>query len=211
MCILLLIKDFPALVTTIKPRREGEKRVSGMKKVLILGSVILAMCGVTSCGSAKQETGEETAAETAVSETETGEDSENGTERKEIGTEESTQSGQIISISMAEMEEKLNAGETFLVSFVTIECPYCQEFHSMLVDYVETHAVTMYQVILDYEETSEEENRARIAELFPEFNTVPGVFYVVDGEDGSYLDTYHLGVGETAFDDWVQENEIEAK
>ena len=48
--------------------------MSGMKKVLILGSVILAMCGVTSCGSAKQETGEETAAETAVSETETGED-----------------------------------------------------------------------------------------------------------------------------------------
>lgn len=199
------------MVTTIKPRREGEKRVSGMKKVLILGSVILAMCGVTSCGSAKQETGEETAAETAVSETETGEDSENGTEREEIGTEESTQSGQIISISMAEMEEKLNAGETFLVSFVTIECPYCQEFHSMLVDYVETHAVTMYQVILDYEEKSEEENRARIAELFPEFNTVPGVFYVVNGEDGSYLDTYHLGVGEAAFDDWVQENEIEAK
>ena len=199
------------MVTTIKPRREGEKRVSGMKKVLILGSVILAMCGVTSCGSAKQETGEETVAETAVSETETGEDSENGTEGEEIGTEESTQSGQIISISMAEMEEKLNAGETFLVSFVTIECPYCQEFHSMLVDYVETHAVTMYQVILDYEETSEEENRARIAELFPEFNTVPGVFYVVNGEDGSYLDTYHLGVGEAAFDDWVQENEIEAK
>lgn len=185
--------------------------MSGMKKVLILGSVILAMCGVTSCGSAKQETGEETVAETAVSETETGEDSENGTEGEEIGTEESTQSGQIISISMAEMEEKLNAGETFLVSFVTIECPYCQEFHSMLVDYVETHAVTMYQVILDYEETSEEENRARIAELFPEFNTVPGVFYVVNGEDGSYLDTYHLGVGEAAFDDWVQENEIEAK
>lgn len=199
------------MVTTIKPRREGEKRVSGMKKVLILGSVILAMCGVTSCGSAKQETGEETVAETAVSETETGEDSENSTEGEEIGTEESTQSGQIISISMAEMEEKLNAGETFLVSFVTIECPYCQEFHSMLVDYVETHAVTMYQVILDYEETSEEENRARIAELFPEFNTVPGVFYVVNGEDGSYLDTYHLGVGEAAFDDWVQENEIEAK
>lgn len=199
------------MVTTIKPRREGEKRVSGMKKVLILGSIILVMCGVTSCGSAKQETGEEAAAETVVSETETGEDSENGTEREEIGTEESTQSGQIISISMAEMEEKLNAGETFLVSFVTIECPYCQEFHSMLVDYVETHAVTMYQVILDYEETSEEENRARIAELFPEFNTVPGVFYVVNGEDGSYLDTYHLGVGEAAFDDWVQENEIEAK
>lgn len=117
MCILLLIKDFPALVTTIKPRREGEKRVSGMKKVLILGSVILAMCGVTSCGSAKQETGEETAAETAVSEDrKQGRDSENGTEREEIGTEESTQSGQIISISMAEMEEKLNAGETFLVS-----------------------------------------------------------------------------------------------
>ena len=199
------------MVTTIKPRREGEKRVSGMKKVLRLGSVILAMCGVTSCGSAKQETGEETVAETAVSETETGEDSENGTEGEKIGTEESTQSGQIISISMAEMEEKLNAGETFLVSFVTIECPYCQEFHSMLVDYVETHVVTMYQVILDYEETSEEENRARIAELFPEFSTVPGVFYVVDGEDGSYLDTYHLGVGEAAFDDWVQENEIEAK
>lgn len=120
-----------------------------------------------------------------------------------------SETGQIISISMADMEEKLASKETFLVSFVTIDCPYCQEFHSMLVDYVQDHSIVMYQVILDYEETPEEENRAKIAEYFTEFNTVPGVFWVVDGENGSYLDTYHLGVGMDVFDEWVQENNME--
>lgn len=119
------------------------------------------------------------------------------------------ETGQIISISMAEMKEKMAAKENFLVSFVTINCPYCQEFHSMLVDYIQEHIVTMYQVILDYEELPEEENRKIIKEMFSEFNTVPGTFYVENGENASYLDMYNLGVGMEVFDNWVQELGIE--
>lgn len=130
-------------------------------------------------------------------------------EGEELQEEESIRTGQIISISMKEMQDKMAAGESFLISFVTIDCPYCQDFHTMLVDYIQEHIVTMYQVILDYEEESEEENRKLIAEIFPEFNTVPGVFYVENGKDGSYLDTYHLGVGKDVFDEWVQELGIE--
>lgn len=134
---------------------------------------------------------------------------ETETKEQEAEAAEKMETGQIISISMKEMEEKLAAKETFLVSFVTIDCPYCQDFHSMLVDYIQDHLITMYQVILDYEEEPEEENRAKIATYFSEFSTVPGVFYVVEGENASYLDTYHLGVGMEPFDEWVQENHIE--
>lgn len=113
--------------------------------------------------------------------------------------------GQIIGISMAELEEKMAAKESFFVYFATLQCPYCHEFHDMLVDYVQDHNITMYQVILDYEDKPEEENRAYIAELFKEFKTVPGVFLVLDGENGNYLDTYNLGVGREVFHEWVEE------
>lgn len=116
-----------------------------------------------------------------------------------------TEYGQIIGISMAELEEKMAAKESFFVYFATLQCPYCHEFHDMLVDYVQDHNITMYQVILDYEDKPEEENRAYIAELFEEFKTVPGVFLVLEGENGSYLDTYNLGVGEEVFHEWVEQ------
>ena len=132
-------------------------------------------------------------------------------ESETLAAEQNMETGQIISISMEEMEEKLAAKEDFMVSFVTIDCPYCQDFHSMLVDYIQEHIVTMYQVILDYEEEPEEENRKLIKEYFSEFNTVPGVFYVENGENASYLDTYNLGVGMEVFDQWVQELNLEAK
>ncbi|MBR6769965.1 MAG: thioredoxin family protein [Lachnospiraceae bacterium] len=117
--------------------------------------------------------------------------------------------GVISSITMAQMENMLAAGETFLISFVTTTCPYCHDFHDMLVEYNKEHNILMYQVILDYEETGEEENRAIVSSYFEEFNTVPGVFYVEDGKNSSYLDTYHLGVGEDVFDQWIQDNNIQ--
>ena len=127
----------------------------------------------------------------------------------EADEEKEVKTGEIISITMAEMQQKLEAKEDFLVSFVTINCPYCQEFHSILVDYIQEHLITMYQVILDYEELPEEENRRIIKEYFTQFNTVPGTFYVENGENVSYLDMYNLGVTREVFDHWVQELGIE--
>ena len=112
--------------------------------------------------------------------------------------------GEIISITMAEMEEKMQNKESFLVSFVTTDCPYCHDFHDLLEDYVQDNSVIMYQVILDYEERPEEENRRLVTQRFEEFNTVPGVFYVQDGVNASYLDFYNLGISYDVFDSWVR-------
>lgn len=162
--------------------------MSKVQKLLFLTTLFLTMLSVNACANEKVNATQEKADSI-------------------VAGQEDSEYGQIISISMAEMEEKKEEGEPFLVSFVTIDCPYCQEFHSMLADYVLDHPITMYQVILDYEETTEEENREKIASYFPEFHTIPGVFYVM-GEEHEYLDTYHLGVGEDAFDEWVEENHI---
>ena len=84
-------------------------------------------------------------------------------------------------------------------------------------DYQITDSSSLHQCYLDKSEQMKkwgddyEENRKIIKEYFSEFNTVPGVFYVINGENGSYHDTYNLGVGMEEFDRWVQENNIEAK
>ena len=139
-----------------------------------------------------------------------GEAREARTEARETDAEESDSiQGQISSITMAQMEGMMAAGETFLISFVTTDCPYCHDFHDMLVEYNKDHNILMYQVILDYEETGEEENRAIVSSYFEEFQTVPGVFYVENGKKSSYLDTYNLGVGEDVFARWIRENHID--
>lgn len=194
------------------------KRKKGIALLVTIG-ILVGMCA---CGTGKVKEAEISATEENISE-ESGvteaEENSYGAEESDIMTEESAsaqteeiaETGQIISISMAEMKEKLEAKEDFLVSFVTIDCPYCQEFHRILVDYIQEHIVTMYQVILDYEELPEEENRRIIKDYFQEFNTVPGTFYVENGENASYLDMYQLGVSMEVFDHWIQELGIEEK
>lgn len=118
--------------------------------------------------------------------------------------EDSSESPGIIStISMAKFEAMMEAGQSFLVSFVTTQCPYCHDFHAVLEEYNKDHAIVMYQVILDYEETGEEANRELVHSYFEEFATVPGVFYVENGKNSSYMDAYNLGISEEVFSDWI--------
>lgn len=118
--------------------------------------------------------------------------------------EDSSESPGIIStISMAKFEAMMEAGQSFLVSFVTTQCPYCHDFHAVLEEYNKDHAIVMYQVILDYEETGEEANRELVHSYFEEFATVPGVFYVENGKNSSYMDAYHLGISKEVFSNWI--------
>lgn len=119
--------------------------------------------------------------------------------------------GEIITITLAEMEEKMVKGETFVVSFVTTYCMYCQEFDAMLEEYIKKHHVVMYQVILDKENATENENLQIIHKYFKEFFSTPGIFYAKDGQNASYLDTYNLGMDEEVFDAWVKQNQIDKK
>ena len=117
----------------------------------------------------------------------------------------STEPGKIIPITLSEMEEKMNHEDSFAISFVTSYCMYCAQFHSIFDEYIKNHEVVMYQVMLDDEPTSAEENRVLINKYFPEFSTTPGIFYVENGKEKDYLDVYHLGMSEELIDEWVVE------
>lgn len=58
---------------------------------------------------------------------------------------------------------------------------YCRQLHSILDEYLKTHHVVIYQVVLDNEDRTEQENLEIIHKYFEEFYSTPGVFYVKKG------------------------------
>lgn len=125
--------------------------------------------------------------------------------------ERSREKGKVVNITLSEMKEKMESKDTFAIAFVTTYCTYCQQFHAIFDEYIKDHEVVLYQVILDYETTTEDENLAQIHPYFPEFYTTPGIFYVVNGEKVSYLDTYHSGITSDIIDEWVVEYKMDEK
>lgn len=121
----------------------------------------------------------------------------------------SNKQGKVIDITLAEMKEKIEDGDTFAIAFVTTYCNYCLQFHTIFNEYIKNHEVILYQVILDNETTSEEENLNLILEYFPEFYSTPGIFYVKDGKKVNYLDVYHSGISEEIIDEWVVEFKLD--
>ena len=68
----------------------------------------------------------------------------------------------------------------------------------------------MYEVNLRGESKIDNDNKMIVQTYFPEFNTVPGVFSVKDGEEESYLNLYQLGISEAVLDQWVCEYRLDA-
>ncbi len=130
---------------------------------------------------------------------------------KEKVCKRDTSKGSVTQINLAKMEAKLEAKDTFVVVFSTHTCGYCLRFHEMLDTYLENHNVEIYNVYLDEEKTTVNENREIVNRHFEEFNSTPGVFYVVDGKNVSYLPNQSDGVNEEYFENWVIENNIDCK
>jgi len=122
-----------------------------------------------------------------------------------------TQPGEIICITLEEMQRMIEEKKSFAVMFSTTYCGYCTDFHSVFDEYIKKHHVTMYEVILDNENRSEQDNLVIIHMYFPEFNTIPGVFSVKDGKEESYLDFNLIGINEEVIDEWVQEYHLDEK
>ena len=127
------------------------------------------------------------------------------------GYERSTAPGEIIDISLSEMEKMMKNQESFVVSFETTYCVYCAQFEDLFSEYIQDHEVILYRVILDKESTSEQQNLSIIHQYFPEFSTTPGIFYAENGKEKDYLDTYHLGISENVIDEWVIELQLDKK
>ena len=104
----------------------------------------------------------------------------------------------------------IDEDQSFAVVFTKEDCPYCLEFMMIFESYIQDHNITMYEVNLSGESKIDNDNKMIVQTYFPEFNTVPGVFSVKDGEEESYLNLYQLGISEAVLDQWVCEYRLDA-
>lgn len=131
------------------------------------------------------------------------------TEKKEYVRD--TSPGKVVTISLDEMNKMLEKKQSFVVTFVKSDCPYCKDFDEMLAEYLKEHNITMHEVVLDKEPTSASENREIVQEVFPKFDLVPGVFYAKDGKMEDYIPTTEEDLAMENFDKWIEKHQLDNK
>ncbi|WP_027089341.1 hypothetical protein [Thomasclavelia saccharogumia] len=126
-----------------------------MKKfIIIILSFILCACTTTSSSSNQKE---------AVIELQPG----NGAVKK---------------IPMQDVFDKMANDETFVVLLSQTYCNACLNFFMETDAYTEEIGLTLWDIILDDEKTSEEENLKLINEKLGDFSTTPSIYYVENGK-----------------------------
>ena len=123
----------------------------------------------------------------------------------------STKEGRIETITLADMKKKMDQNETFTVMLTQTMCHYCLAFENVLENYLPNHHLVLYNVTLDNEETSPQENLEMIHEYFPEFRNTPGVYHVEEGKLKSTLQPVKGDISEETLDTWVQELQLDKK
>lgn len=125
--------------------------------------------------------------------------------------EKNTEPGVIKKITLAQMEEMMEKKESFAIMFTQTTCMSCQEFQVALDEYTKDHHIVMYDVVLDLEMSTQEENLSIIEQYFKGFYSTPGIFYVEDGESKSQLKGSSIkGITEEMLDEWVTKNQVDA-
>lgn len=120
--------------------------------------------------------------------------------------------GKVEKITVAEMQKKIDDKDTFAVVFTQTSCVHCQKFMAMLDTYLLNHNVTLYDVVLDQDPNKDwEGNLEIIRTTFPGMDETPSLFYVKDGVKDNQLENGEEGLTEEAFDQWVQDNKLDAK
>lgn len=123
-----------------------------------------------------------------------------------------TTPGKLEKITVEEMQQKVEAKETFVVVFTQSWCGHCKAFVEMLDDYLPTHNVTVYDVVLDEDPIKEQTVKLdMIRKTFPDMNATPALYYVVDGVQKDELVPDDDGITKKAFDTWVQKHQIDLK
>lgn len=181
------------------------------RKILLLCAVlILALSGCQAGRERSGESGEEGRTSGNRTQGQTQDDAdEAGQEEGKETYERDSSPGQRISLTLEEMRQMIDEDQSFLIVFTKEDCPYCIEFAAVCEWYIQNHNLTVYEVNLTAENRSENDNRMIIQTYFPEFNTVPGVFSVRNGEEESYLNLYQLGISEEILDNWVLEYRLD--
>ena len=90
-----------------------------------------------------------------------------------------TRPGEIIKISMEEMETMMKEKETFTLVVTRDYCKYCAEFYELMESYLKNHHVKIYDVNIDENfGAKSDENIEKIEDMFPDFVGTPGIFYI---------------------------------
>ncbi len=132
-----------------------------MKKiVIIILSIIL--CGCTNTTSNKN---------TAKNDSE-----------KEAIVELQPGKGAVKKILMQDIFDKMDKKETFVVMLSQTYCNACLSFFMETDAYTEEIGLTLWDIILDDEKTSEEENLKLTNERFGYFSTTPSIYYIENGK-----------------------------
>lgn len=125
--------------------------------------------------------------------------------------ERDTSQGEIREITLSQMDTMITQGKTFAVMLTTTYCGYCQELHALLNDYLKNHHLVIYEVVLDKENATEQENLAIINRHIDDFTTTPGIFYIKAGKQASHLLPDAQGIHEELLDQWVIDNQLDQK
>lgn len=125
--------------------------------------------------------------------------------------ERDSSAGEIKQITLSQMDTMFTQGKTFTVMLTTTYCDYCRDLHELLAEYLKNHHLVIYEVVLDKENATEQENLAIINCHIKDFTTTPGVFYIKEGEQKSHLLPDAKGIYEELLDRWVVDNQLDKK
>ena len=116
--------------------------------------------------------------------------------------------GELINITVDEMQEKVDNKETFAIVFTKTTCDYCIKFHTMLSSYLLYHNITLYEVVLD--EAPQEEQKGNLKQINKTFDldSTPTLYYV---EEGKVDDKIVGNIEEDPFDQWVVKHKLDEK
>lgn len=114
-------------------------------------------------------------------------------------------------ITLSEMGEKIENEDSFVIVLAQSTCGSCNQFNSMAKEYLTNHNVTIYEVILDFEETTVDENIEIINRYFTNFSNTPAIYYVENGKQKDKFELKSSTISEQEFDEWVVEHKLDKK
>lgn len=120
-------------------------------------------------------------------------------------------SGEITEMALDEALTMAKEESETIVLFTLSTCKDCKRMKEVLIPYLENHSIEINEVVLDKEGTSDEEiqnNRNKINTVFKEFNSVPSMYYLKDGE---IIDEIFEITEEKELEDWVIKNKLDKR
>lgn len=129
-----------------------------MKKITIIIMALFLLCGCTSINTNKEK------------------------KDKDAIVELNPNKGAVKKIPMQDVFDKMENKETFVVMLSQTYCNACLSFFMETDDYTEEIGLTLWDIILDDESTSEEENLKLTNEKFGHFSATPSIYYIEKGK-----------------------------